>query len=197
MIGLASTLLMGVVSIVVMVFGGRLILSGSMTIGDFFAFTLYLGFMVAPVFQMVSIGTQITEAFAGLDRMHEVFEEQPEDVDPERTVQLGPIQGHIHFNDVGFEYEAGKPVLRDIALDAVPGTVTALVGSSGSGKSTLIGLVQPSPNLSEAVSRSMAMIFQACDSTRTARKSASFSKTTSCSTEHQGKHSFRTAGRIG
>jgi subfamily B ATP-binding cassette protein MsbA len=140
-ISLASTLLMGVVSIVVMVVGGRMILGGNMTIGDFFAFTLYLGFMVAPVFQMVSIGTQITEAFAGLDRMHEVLEEQPEDVDPSRTVSIDRVQGRIHFENVGFEYEAGKPVLRDINLDAVPGTVTALVGSSGSGKSTLIGLV--------------------------------------------------------
>jgi len=124
-----------------MIFGGRMILSGSMTIGDFFAFTLYLGFMVAPVFQMVSIGTQITEAFAGLDRMHELMEEQPEDVDPERTTHLDRIRGHIQFDNVTFEYEAGKSVLRGITLDAIPGTVTALVGSSGSGKSTLIGLV--------------------------------------------------------
>jgi len=116
-------------------------LSGRMTIGDFFAFTLYLGFLVAPVFQMVSIGTQITEAFAGLDRMHEVLQEQPEDVDPRRTVQLGRIRGYVRFEDVTFEYEAGKPVLHGITLDVVPGTVAALVGSSGSGKSTVIGLV--------------------------------------------------------
>src|SRR5215471_1966690 len=140
-ISFASTLLMGVVSITVMIVGGRMILSGRMTIGDFFAFTLYLGFLVAPVFQMVSIGTQITEAFAGLDRMHEVLQEQPEDIDPDRTVSLDQIQGRIRFDDVTFEYESGKPVLRSISLEAVPGTVTALVGSSGSGKSTLIGLV--------------------------------------------------------
>lgn len=140
-IGLISTLLMGVVSITVMIVGGRLILQGSMSIGDFFAFTLYLGFLVAPVFQMVAIGTQITEAFAGLDRMHEVMGEQPEDIDPERTVSLDHIQGRIRFDDVTFEYEPGKPVLSGISLEAVPGTVTALVGSSGSGKSTLIGLV--------------------------------------------------------
>jgi subfamily B ATP-binding cassette protein MsbA len=97
--------------------------------------------MVAPVFQLVSIGTQITEAFAGLDRMHEVLEEQPEDVDPERTVSVAAVEGLVQFRDVYFEYEAGKPVLKGISLDAVPGTVTALVGSSGSGKSTLIGLV--------------------------------------------------------
>jgi ABC-type multidrug transport system fused ATPase/permease subunit len=140
-IGLASTLLMGIVSITVMIVGGRLILAGNMTIGDFFAFTLYLGFMVAPVFMMVSIGTQITEAFAGLDRMHEVFEEQPEDTDPERVVRLDRIQGNVRFENVSFEYEPGKPVLREVTLEAWPGAVTALVGSSGSGKSTLISLV--------------------------------------------------------
>jgi ABC-type multidrug transport system fused ATPase/permease subunit len=140
-ISFVSTLLMGIVSVTVMIVGGRMLVRGNMTIGDFFAFSLYLGFMVAPVFQLVSIGTQITEAFAGLDRMHEVFEEQPEDVDPERTVALGGVQGLVEFRDVYFEYELGKPVLKGITLDAVPGTVTALVGSSGSGKSTLIGLV--------------------------------------------------------
>jgi ABC-type multidrug transport system fused ATPase/permease subunit len=140
-ISLTSTLLMGIVSVTVMVIGGRLLVRGAMTIGDFFAFTLYLGFMVAPVFQLVSIGTQITEAFAGLDRMHEVLEELPEDVDPQRTVALGTLRGLVQFKDVNFEYETGKPVLKGISLDAIPGTVTALVGSSGSGKSTLIGLV--------------------------------------------------------
>jgi len=140
-IGLASTLLMGIVSVTVMIVGGRLLLGNEMSIGDFFAFTLYLGFMVAPVFQMVGIGTQITEAFAGLDRMHEVLEEQPEDLDPERTVPLERIRGTVSFENVTFEYETGKPVLRGVDLEAVPGAVTALVGSSGSGKSTLIGLV--------------------------------------------------------
>src|SRR5207244_7461189 len=129
-ISLTSTLLMGIVSITVMVFGARMILSGRMSIGDFFAFTLYLGFMVAPVFQMVSIGTQITEAFAGLDRMHEVFEEQPEDIDPERVVQLDGIAGNVRFENVTFEYEPAKPVLHGVGLEAVPGAVTALVGSS-------------------------------------------------------------------
>jgi ABC-type multidrug transport system fused ATPase/permease subunit len=140
-ISFASTLLMGLVSITVMIVGGRMILSGRMTIGDFFAFTLYLGFLVAPVFQMVSIGTQMTEAFAGLDRMHEVLEEQPEDVDPNRVVRLDRIRGNVRFENVTFEYEPGHPVLHGISLDVVPGTVAALVGSSGSGKSTLIGLV--------------------------------------------------------
>src|SRR5436309_7018612 len=140
-IGLASTLLMGIVSVTVMIVGGGLLLRNEMTIGDFFAFTLYLGFMVAPVFQMVGIGTQITEAFAGLDRMHEVLEEQPEDVDPVRTVRLERIQGNVRFENVTFEYEPGKPVLHGITLDAPSGAVTALVGSSGSGGSTLLGTV--------------------------------------------------------
>jgi subfamily B ATP-binding cassette protein MsbA len=83
----------------------------------------------------------MTEAFAGLDRMHEVLEEQPEDVDPTRVARLGRIRGQVHFEDVTFEYEPGNPVLHGITLDVVPGTVAALVGSSGSGKSTLIGLV--------------------------------------------------------
>jgi ABC-type multidrug transport system fused ATPase/permease subunit len=140
-IGLTSTLLMGVVSATVMVIGGRLLIDGAMTIGEFFQFTLLLGFMVAPVFQIASIGTQITEAFAGLDRMHEVLAERPEDEDPERTVDIGHIRGDVKFEDVEFEYDPGKPVLRGISLEAKPGTVTALVGSSGSGKSTMIGLV--------------------------------------------------------
>jgi subfamily B ATP-binding cassette protein MsbA len=116
---------MGLVSITVMIVGGRLILSGGMTIGDFFAFTLYLGFMVAPVFQAMNIGTQITEAFAGLDRMHEVLEEQPEDVDPQRVVELDGVHGRVQFDHVTFEYDPGKPVLRDVTLEAPPGTVTA------------------------------------------------------------------------
>jgi ABC-type multidrug transport system fused ATPase/permease subunit len=140
-IGLTSTLLMGIVSATVMIVGGRLLIRGAMTIGDFFQFTLLLGFMVAPVFQIASIGTQLTESFAGLDRMHEVLSERPENDDPERSVDLGRIEGHVRFEDVGFEYDAGKPVLRGVSLDALPGSSTALVGSSGSGKSTLISLV--------------------------------------------------------
>src|SRR5437588_1470397 len=118
-ISFVSTLLMGIVSVTVMIVGGRMLARGDMTIGDFFAFTLYLGFMVAPVFQLVSIGTQITEAFAGLDRMHEVLEEQPEDVDPERVVRLERIRGSVRFQNVTFEYEPGKPVLHGVTLEAV------------------------------------------------------------------------------
>src|SRR5262245_23328549 len=140
-IGFVSTLLMGIVSVTVMIVGGRMLVRGDMTIGDFFAFTLYLGFLVAAVFQMVSIGTQITEAFAGLDRMHEVLQEEHEDIDVQRRVRLERLPGHVQFDNVSFEYDPRKQVLRGVTLDARPGTVTALVGSSGSGKSTLIGLV--------------------------------------------------------
>ena len=137
----ASTLLMGIVTVTVMTVGGRLIMSGAMTIGDFFAYTLYMGFMVAPVIQVVSIGSQLTEAVAGLDRVREVLAETPEDVDPDRVRRLDRTQGHVVFDEVVFEYDAGRPVLHGISLEARPDTVTALVGPSGSGKSTLIGLV--------------------------------------------------------
>jgi ABC-type multidrug transport system fused ATPase/permease subunit len=140
-ISLTSTLLMGIVSGTVMIVGGRLLIRGSMSIGDFFQFTLMLGFLVAPVFQIASIGTQLTESFAGLDRMHEVLSERPENDDPDRRVDVGTIEGNIRFENVTFEYEAGKPVLKGVSLDAPPGSSTALVGSSGSGKSTLISLV--------------------------------------------------------
>ncbi len=137
----ASTLLMGIVTVTVMIVGGRLIMSGAMTIGDFFAYTLYMGFMVAPVIQVVSIGSQLTEAVAGLDRVREVLAETPEDVDPDRVRAVDRTQGHVVFDEVTFEYDADKPVLHGISLEARPDTVTALVGPSGSGKSTLIGLV--------------------------------------------------------
>ncbi len=138
---MSGTLLMGLVSVTVMVVGARLIVSGAMTMGDFIAFSMYLALLVAPVFQVVNIGSQLTEALAGLDRMHEVLAETPEDVDPARTLSLDDIQGHVVFESVTFEYDPGKPVLHGVNLEALPGSVTALVGSSGSGKSTVISLV--------------------------------------------------------
>ncbi len=138
---MGATLMMGVVTITVMIFGGRMIVRGDMTLGDFVAFSLYLGLLVAPVFQLVNIGSQLTEAFAGLDRMHEVLAETPEDVDPLRTRPLERVVGDVRFQDVSFQYEPDRPVLHSVTFEAVPGTSTALVGPSGSGKSTLISLV--------------------------------------------------------
>ena len=140
-LGLSSTALLGVVGALVMFLGARQVLSGALTLGGFFTYTLFLGFLVAPLFQVVGIGTQLTEAIAGLERTREVLRERPEDQDPCRTVLLREIQGDIEFERVGFAYEADRTVLHDVSFRARPGTVTALVGSSGSGKSTMIGLI--------------------------------------------------------
>lgn len=139
--GLASTLLMGIVGAVVMYFGARQILAGTMTLGEFFTYSMFLGFLVAPVFQIVAIGTQLTESLAGLERTRELLSENPEDADPRRAVTLEDIRGDIRFEEVDFHYEAEKEVLKSVSFHAPPGTVTALVGSSGSGKSTTIGLI--------------------------------------------------------
>lgn len=141
LMSLSSTVLMGIVSAVVMFVGARQIFAGTLTLGAFVMFTTFLAFLVAPVFSAVGIGTQLTEAFAGLDRTREVLGERREDADPNRLTQIGPITGTVEFNDVNFSYEPGKPVLHDISFRADPGTVTALVGPSGSGKSTIISLV--------------------------------------------------------
>lgn len=138
---LASTVLTGVVGALVMFFGTREILAGRLTLGGFVTFSAFLGFLVAPIFMIVNIGTQLTEAFAGLERTREVLREKREDDDANRTVELGDIRGEVRFDDVFFEYEPGKPVLHGITFDAAPDTVTALVGPSGSGKSTIIGLI--------------------------------------------------------
>jgi ABC-type multidrug transport system fused ATPase/permease subunit len=132
---------MGVVGAVIMYIGSHQIMAGTLTIGGFFTFTLFLGFLVAPIMQIVSIGTQLTEALAGLERTHEVLSERPEDKDPRRTVELPDLEGRIAFEHVSFSYDGNRTVLHDVSFQAQPGTVTALVGSSGSGKSTTIGLV--------------------------------------------------------
>ena len=141
LMSLSSTALMGVVGAVVMFLGARQIQAGTMTLGSFFTYTMFLGYLVAPIFQVVNIGTQITEAIAGLERTHEVLSERPEDGNPDRTLALGEIRGAIRFEHVDFAYDPQKPVLKDVSFAADPGTVTALVGSSGSGKSTIIGLI--------------------------------------------------------
>jgi ABC-type multidrug transport system fused ATPase/permease subunit len=138
---LSASLLMGVVGAVIMYIGVHQIMSGTLTIGGFFTFTLFLGFLVAPIMQVVSIGTQLTEALAGLERTHEVLSERPEDKDPRRTQPMPDLEGRIDFENVSFSYDGNRTVLHDVSFHAEPGTVTALVGSSGSGKSTTIGLV--------------------------------------------------------
>src|SRR5207237_5899088 len=138
---LSASLLLGVVGVVIMYVGARQILAGTLTIGGFFTYTLFMGFLVAPIIGIVSIGTQLTEALAGLERTHEVLSEGPEDKDPKRTAVLGDIYGNIEFQNVSFSYDGNRNVLNDVSFHAEPGTVTALVGSSGSGKSTTIGLI--------------------------------------------------------
>jgi subfamily B ATP-binding cassette protein MsbA len=138
---LSASLLMGVVGAVIMYIGAHQIIAGTLTIGSFFTYTLFLGFLVAPIVQIVSIGTQLTEALAGLERTQEILHERPEDQDPKRTVTLHDIYGKVEFDQVSFSYDGSRTVLHDVTFTAEPGTVTALVGSSGSGKSTIIGLI--------------------------------------------------------
>ena len=135
-----SALLLGLASAGIMGLGGYQIIHGELTLGEFLSFTLYLGFMIAPIVQMSNIGSQLTEAFAGLDRTEEIMDMTPEDVVDERPVKLTSMRGDIRFSDVSFAYEEGKEVVNNITFDAPPGSVTALVGTSGSGKSTIAGL---------------------------------------------------------
>jgi subfamily B ATP-binding cassette protein MsbA len=136
-----SNVIVGVISIVMIWLGGRDILAGRMTLGDFFMYIFFIGLVAAPLVSIASIGTQITEAFAGLDRIREVLETPTEDDVDKNKAPLASIDGHIAFDDVWFEYNEGQPVLKNVSFEAPPGTTTALVGSSGSGKSTLISLV--------------------------------------------------------
>jgi ABC-type multidrug transport system fused ATPase/permease subunit len=140
-LGAASTTVLGLVSGLVMWLGGHAVLKHSWTVGDYFSYNMFLAFMIAPVFQIVNIGTQLTEAFAGLDRTTEILSEMEENADPHRTGFMPPITGRVEFEHVEFAYEEGKPVLHGVDFLAEPGSVTALVGSSGSGKSTIISLI--------------------------------------------------------
>ncbi|HEV2844640.1 MAG TPA: ABC transporter transmembrane domain-containing protein, partial [Thermoanaerobaculia bacterium] len=135
-IGAASTLLLGIIGVTLMFVGARDVLAGSMTVGDFFSFTLYLGMLVGPVVQVVNIGSQITEDFAGLERIREIRNEKREDEEEADRHPLRRVDGRIEFQDVWFEYQPDTPVLKGISFVASPGTSTALVGPSGSGKST-------------------------------------------------------------
>ncbi len=136
-----STLVIGAVGVLVILMGGHDILAGRMTIGELVMYIFFTGLVAAPLIQMAAIGTQITEAFAGLDRIRELRAIAPEDLDDPQRMGVEALQGRVRFEDVSFAYEPGEPVLRGISFDAPAGTTTALVGASGSGKSTLVSLV--------------------------------------------------------
>jgi ABC-type multidrug transport system fused ATPase/permease subunit len=138
---LSASALMGFVSALIMFMGAHRILAGTMTLGTFLTYTIFLGLLVAPVFQIVAIGTQITEAITGLERTREILDEKIEDEAPGRVVKMGRVTGQVVMEDVSFAYDTRKEVLHDINFQAEPGTVTALVGPSGAGKSTIIGLI--------------------------------------------------------
>jgi ABC-type multidrug transport system fused ATPase/permease subunit len=141
LMGSSSAALMGIVSALIVYFGGHMVLRGQMTTGGLVAYTAFLAMLIAPVFQLVNIGTQVNEALAGLERTRDILKESREEADPNRTREIGPINGTVEFDKVGFAYDPGKPVLHEISFQAGPGSVTALVGPSGAGKSTIIGLI--------------------------------------------------------
>jgi ATP-binding cassette, subfamily B, putative efflux pump len=140
-VGGFSALVIGMVGVIMIVVGGHAILNGTMTLGDLVMYILFTGLMAAPLIQIASIGTQISEAFAGLDRIREIRAQATEDQDDATRPPLGEIRGEVEFQDVTFAYKPGVPVLKRVSFRAAAGSTTALVGSSGSGKSTLISLV--------------------------------------------------------
>src|SRR6266487_4821943 len=141
LMSLSGTSLIGIVSAIVMYISAHRILAGTMTAGMFFMYSAFLAMLVAPVFQIVAIGTQLTEAITGLERTREILNLRPEDEDEGRNNTIGRLVGEVVFENVDFSYEAGKQILFDINFESLPGTVTALVGPSGAGKSTIIGLI--------------------------------------------------------
>src|SRR5271154_880669 len=141
LMSLSGATLMGIVGALMYEFGGRAILSGQMTPGGWLAFNAFLVLLIAPVFQIVAIGTQITEAITGLERTREILNETQEDADPRRTLTMERINGLVVMENVNFSYDSGKEVLHGVSFESQPGTVTALVGPSGAGKSTIIGLI--------------------------------------------------------
>ncbi|TAJ19524.1 MAG: ABC transporter ATP-binding protein [Planctomycetota bacterium] len=138
---LAASLLMGTAGVIVLYVGGSDILDGRMTSGDFLAYAMSLGLLAAPVVMLASLGTELTDAFAGLERVDELLKETPEDADPKRAQRLERVRGDVRFENVSFAYEDERWVLSELDLEAPAGTVTALVGPSGAGKSTLVALV--------------------------------------------------------
>src|SRR4029079_5948480 len=141
MVGAGASLIVGAIGVIMIIVGGHAILSGTMTLGGFIMYIFFIGMVAAPLVQIASIGTQITEAFAGLDRIHEIREMRTEDQDDATRAPLETVNGTVEFDHVSFSYVPGVPVLRDVSFRAAEGSTTALVGSSGSGKSTLLGLV--------------------------------------------------------
>ena len=141
LMSLSASVLLGIVGAATMYVGARQIMAGTLTKGGFVSYNFLLVFLVAPIMQIVSIGTQLTEALAGLERTQEIMHERPEDQDPRRKVSLPDIIGDVEFDDVSFTYDGTHEVLHNISFRSEPGTITALVGSSGSGKSTTIGLI--------------------------------------------------------
>ncbi|MAG71526.1 MAG: ABC transporter permease [Acidobacteria bacterium] len=140
-IAAVSTLVIGAIGVLMILVGGRAILDGTMTLGDFIAYVFFTGLMAAPLVQIASIGTQITEAFAGLDRIREIRRMATEDEEDAQRQPVPEVRGDVTCEHVWFEYTDGVPVLRDVSFVAPAGTTTALVGSSGSGKSTMISLI--------------------------------------------------------
>ena len=141
LMSLSASVLLGVVGAATMYVGGHQMLSHTLTPGSYFSYNFLLVFLVAPIMQVVSIGTQLTEALAGLERTQEIMRERPEDRDPRRSTVLADIVGDVEFADVSFSYDGTHEVLHNVDFRSEPGSVTALVGSSGSGKSTTIGLI--------------------------------------------------------
>jgi subfamily B ATP-binding cassette protein MsbA len=140
-VGAGATVIVGLIGVLVIVIGGRSVGSGAMTLGQLFMYIMYIAMVTLPLIQIASIGTQVSEAFAGLDRIREIKQTATEDQEDESREAIREVAGNVAFEDVSFEYTPGVPVLRDVSFTTKAGTTTALVGSSGAGKSTLIGLV--------------------------------------------------------
>ena len=136
-----STLIVGIIGVLMIVVGGRAVLAGTMTLGEFVMYVFFTGLVAAPLVSIASIGTQISDAFAGLDRIREIRSMTTEDAEDADRAPLTEVRGDVRFDDVSFEYDPGVPVLKHVTFHAPAGATTALVGSSGSGKSTLISLV--------------------------------------------------------